>query len=126
MKALPEKFAERMKLLLGDDYDNYIASLNEKPVRAFRVNTDKIAVEDFLKINPFDTQKIPYVDNGFYFEDEKIGNHPYHHAGMIYVQEPGAMMPAECVEIDPDWFVLDMCHDINWCTIFHKWHIFNW
>ena len=109
MKALPEKFAERMKLLLGDDYDNYIASLNEKPVRAFRVNTDKIAVEDFLKINPFDTQKIPYVDNGFYFEDEKIGNHPYHHAGMIYVQEPGAMMPAECVEIDPDWFVLDMC-----------------
>ncbi|MBR4287590.1 MAG: NOL1/NOP2/sun family putative RNA methylase [Clostridia bacterium] len=109
MKALPEKFAERMKLLLGDDYDNYIASLNEKPVRAFRVNTDKISVEDFLKINPFDTQKIPYVDNGFYFEDEKIGNHPYHHAGMIYVQEPGAMMPAECVEIDPDWFVLDMC-----------------
>ncbi len=109
MKALPEKFAERMKLLLGDEYDNYIASLDEKPVRAFRVNTDKISVEDFLKINPFDTEKIPYVDNGFYFEDEKIGNHPYHHAGMIYVQEPGAMMPAECVEIDPDWCVLDMC-----------------
>ncbi len=109
MKALPEKFAERMKLLLGDEYDNYVAALNEKPVRAFRVNTDKISVEDFLKINPFDTQKIPYVDNGFYFEDEKIGNHPYHHAGMIYVQEPGAMMPAECVEIDPDWCVLDMC-----------------
>lgn len=109
MKALPEKFAERMKVLLGEEYDNYIASLDEKSVRAFRVNTDKISVEDFLKINPFDTKKIPYVDNGFYFEDEKIGNHPYHHAGMIYVQEPGAMMPAECVEIDPDWCVLDMC-----------------
>ena len=109
MKVLPEKFAERMKGLLGEEYDNYIASLEEKPVRAFRVNTDKISVEDFLKINPFDTEKIPYVENGFYFEDEKIGNHPFHHAGMIYVQEPGAMMPAECVEIAPDWCVLDMC-----------------
>ncbi len=109
MKALPEKFAERMKVLLGEGYDNYIASLDDKPVRAFRVNTGKVSVEKFLEINPFDTEKIPYVENGFYFEDEKIGNHPFHHAGMIYVQEPGAMMPAECVEIDPDWWVLDMC-----------------
>ena len=109
MKALPEKFAERMKFLLGDDFDNYKKALNDNPVRAFRVNTDKISVEDFLKINPFDTKKIPYVENGFYFEDEKIGNHPYHHAGMIYVQEPGAMMPAECVKIDPEWHILDMC-----------------
>lgn len=109
MKALPEKFAERMKFLLGDDFDNYKKALDDNPVRAFRVNTDKISVEDFLKINPFDTKKIPYVENGFYFEDEKIGNHPYHHAGMIYVQEPGAMMPAECVKIDPEWHILDMC-----------------
>lgn len=109
MKALPEKFAERMKFLLGDDFDNYKKALDDNPVRAFRVNIDKISVEDFLKINPFDTQKIPYVENGFYFEDEKIGNHPYHHAGMIYVQEPGAMMPAECVKIDHEWHILDMC-----------------
>ncbi len=109
MKALPEKFAERMKLILGNEYDNYIASLDEKPVRAFRVNTDKISLAEFEKINPFAAEKIPYVENGFYFEDEKIGNHPFHHAGMIYVQEPGAMMPAECIEIDPDWHILDMC-----------------
>ena len=28
---------------------------------------------------------------------------------MIYIQEPGAMAPAECVEIEPDWKILDMC-----------------
>ena len=28
---------------------------------------------------------------------------------MIYVQEPGAMAPAECLEIQNDWVVLDMC-----------------
>ena len=109
MKALPQKFAERMKVLLGNEFDDYVSSLNEKPVRAFRVNTDKISLEKFEKINPFTTEKIPYVENGFYFEDEKIGNHPYHHAGMIYVQEPGAMAPAECIEIEPHWCVLDMC-----------------
>ncbi len=109
MINLPQQFAERMKNILGNEYDDYLRALEEPPVRAFRVNTDKISLEDFEKINPFNTEKIPYVSNGFYFTDDKIGNHPYHHAGMIYVQEPGAMAPAECVDIDPDWCVLDMC-----------------
>ena len=109
MKALPTEFCERMKALLGDSYGDFLKSYTEAPVRAFRVNTDKISVEEFLKINPFDTEKIPYVENGFYFTDEKIGNHPFHHAGMIYVQEPGAMAPAECIDLEPDWCVLDMC-----------------
>lgn len=109
MIQLPEAFEKRMRVLLGEEYSDYLSSLEKPPVRAFRVNTDKISLSEFEKINPFSTEKIPYVDNGFYFTDEKIGNHPYHHAGMIYVQEPGAMAPAECVEIDPDWCVLDMC-----------------
>ncbi len=40
---------------------------------------------------------------------EKAGNHPYHHAGLIYVQEPAAMAPAEALDINPNWTVLDMC-----------------
>ena len=109
MKELPIKFTERMKALLGDDFQSFLNAYTETPVRAFRVNTDKISVDEFLKVNPFNTEKIPYVENGFYFTDEKIGNHPFHHAGMIYVQEPGAMAPAECVDLEPDWYVLDMC-----------------
>ena len=61
------------------------------------------------KINIFSSEKIPYVDNGYYFKYDKIGNHPYHHAGMIYVQEPGAMAPAECLDTNPDWRILDLC-----------------
>ena len=26
---------------------------------------------------------IPYVENGFYLQYERIGNHPYHHAGLV-------------------------------------------
>lgn len=109
MKELPIEFSERMKNILGNDYDEYIRSLNSSPVRGFRVNTDKISLDDFEKINVFSSERIPYVKNGFYFDYDKIGNHPYHHAGMIYIQEPGAMAPAECVEIDPEWTILDMC-----------------
>ncbi len=95
--------------MLGDEYDDFLMSYDEKPVRAFRVNTDKISLEDFEKLNIFPTEKIPYVENGFYFDYDGIGNHPYHHAGMFYIQEPAAMVPVESIDINPDWKVLDLC-----------------
>ncbi len=109
MKQLPIEYENRMKRLLGEDFDNYLNELQNPPVKAFRVNTDKISVEEFEKLNIFGQEKIPYVNNGYYLDFEKIGNHPYHHAGLIYVQEPAAMAPAECVDIEPDWCILDMC-----------------
>lgn len=109
MKQLPVEFQERMKKLLGDEYDDFLKSYDKKPVRAFRVNTDKISLDDFSKLNIFSNEKIPYVKNGFYFDYDGIGNHPYHHAGMFYIQEPAAMVPVECVDIQPEWRVLDLC-----------------
>ena len=109
MKKLPDEFTNRMKEILGDDFSEYEKALEEAPVKGFRINTEKITPEDFEKLNNFSAGKIPYVENGYYLDYERIGNHPYHHAGMIYIQEPGAMAPAECVEINPDWKILDMC-----------------
>ncbi len=109
MKNLPLEFTERMEKLLGSEYENFISAVNDTPVKGFRVNTDKISLEEFEKINVFGNEKIPYVENGFYLDFEKAGNHPFHHAGMIYIQEPGAMAPAECVLIENDWKILDMC-----------------
>ena len=109
MKQLPEQFTDRMKLLLGDEFNEYEQALNMPPVKAFRVNTQKISVADFEKINIFGSEKIPYVNNGYYLEYDKVGNHPFHHAGLIYVQEPAAMAPAECIDMAPDSYILDMC-----------------
>lgn len=109
MNKLPQKFKMRMEALLGEEFEQYENALSQPPVRAFRVNTDKISLKNFEKINLFGSEKIPYAENGYYLSCDKIGNHPYHHAGMIYVQEPGAMAPAECIDIEPDWCVLDMC-----------------
>lgn len=109
MKQLPSEFTERMKNLLGDEFGDFINAYDEKPIRAFRVNTDKISLVDFQKLNIFSTEKIPYVENGFYFDYDGIGNHPYHHAGMFYIQEPAAMVPVESINIQPEWNVLDLC-----------------
>jgi len=110
VKQLPVEFAARMKQLLGEEeFRLYEASFEQNAVRAFRVNTEKISVRDFSEIAPFPLEQIPYVETGFYLDHDKIGNHPFHHAGMIYVQDPGAMATAECLEIQPDWWVLDLC-----------------
>jgi len=110
VKTLPAAFAERMQRLLGqEEYARYEASFQQEAVRAFRVNTQKISVEDFTAVSPFSGEQIPYVDTGFYLNYDKVGNHPFHHAGMIYVQDPGAMATAECLDIEPDWWVLDLC-----------------
>ena len=65
MKQLPTAFEERMKKLLGDDFEKYTEELKNEPVKAFRVNTDKISLDDFEKINIFGSEKIPYVENGY-------------------------------------------------------------
>ena len=109
MKQLPIEFTNRMKALLGCEYPLYEKALNEPPIKAYRVNTDKISIQNFEKINPFGNEKIPYVENGYYLDYEKVGNHPFHHAGLVYVQEPAAMAPAECVDIAKGSKVLDMC-----------------
>ena len=109
MIQLPKDYEDRMKNLPDFDFESYLKVLETPAVKGFRVNTEKISLDDFRDINIFGTEKIPYVPNGFYLDCEKVGNHPFHHAGMIYVQEPGAMAPAECIEINPEWTVLDMC-----------------
>ena len=57
MKQLPKDFENRMKKLLGDDFSSYIKELQNPPVKAFRVNTDKISLEEFNKINNISDKK---------------------------------------------------------------------
>ena len=65
---LPESFCKEMQRILGDEYPDYLASMEDERKYGLRVNTAKISVEDFLKISPFPLTKIAYVDNGFYYD----------------------------------------------------------
>ena len=46
---LPIDFTNRMKAILGEEYEKFEASYSEVPVRSFRVNTNKISEENFEK-----------------------------------------------------------------------------
>lgn len=106
---LPESFINRTKDIIPQ-YEGFVSCLDEANVRGINVNTNKISINDFVKLFPYKISKIPYNANGFYLnEDFKIGSHPYHHVGLFYSQDPSAQAPICGVDIHDDWKVLDMC-----------------
>ncbi len=107
---LPEKFSDRMKNILGDEYDAFISALSEESVRGIRVNETKISTDAFLNITELNLSPIKYTKDGFIPESsEGIGTTPEHHAGMFYVQDPGAMSTINALDIKEGWYVLDAC-----------------
>lgn len=110
IKELPAGYIDNMKSLLKEEYESYIKSLSEQSYNGLRVNTSKISVEDFEKISPYPLEKIPFVDNGFYIKDtHDFSKHPYYYAGLYYLQEPSAMLPAANLPIEHSDKVLDLC-----------------
>ena len=108
---LPDKFQQSMRELLGAEmYPAFLASY-ERPVRAgLRVNTSKITPEAFKKTSSFHLESIPWIGNGFYYEDEDtVSKHPWYYAGLYYMQEPSAMTPASLLPVQEGDLVLDLC-----------------
>lgn len=107
---LPKEFVERMKKMLGDEADIFLRELEYgESVRAFRVNTNKISLEDFERVNTLSSEKIPHIPDGYYTDEEKPGNTAAHHSGMIYMQDPGAMSSVCAVQIRQGMKILDCC-----------------
>ncbi len=108
---LPQEFQKAMKELLGtQEYPAFLASY-DRPVRAgIRVNTLKISAEQFKETSGFHLEQIPWIDNGFYYEEtDAPSHHPWYYAGMYYLQEPSAMTPASLLPIEEGDLVLDLC-----------------
>ena len=107
---LPSKFIDEMKEMLGDEFDDFLASYDEDYYRGIRCNTLKITPSEFEKKVPFVSEKVDWVQNGYYTsEDEQPAKHPYYFAGLYYIQEPSAMMPASQLPVEPGDRVLDLC-----------------
>ena len=107
---LPSDYIRSMQELLGDEYSEYINCFEQPRHYGLRVNITKISVEQFLKISPFSLTKIPFISNGFYYDEaEAPAKHPYYYAGLYYLQEPSAMLPAELLPIEAGYRVLDLC-----------------
>lgn len=108
---LPEEFLNKMRSLLErDEYEVFISSYNMPRYYGLRVNTLKISVEEFEKISPFKIERIPWTRDGFYYsESDYPGKHPFYYAGLYYIQEPSAMLPAAVLDAKPGENILDLC-----------------
>lgn len=133
---IPEAFLDRMKRMLGKEYDAFIETYGMEGHKALRLNRSKqradgqnvaqaLGVEEGITNHPEEAgvvcteggkagklrlHQVPWAENGYYFRSEdNPGKHPYHDAGLYYIQEPSAMMPAELLEVQPGERVLDLC-----------------
>ncbi|BBF42539.1 tRNA and rRNA cytosine-C5-methylases [Lachnospiraceae bacterium KM106-2] len=107
---LPESYQERMKELLQEEFEAYIASFEQPYHTGLRVNNLKLSQEEFTKISPYALKPVPWTNNGFYYDsEEQPAKHPYYYAGLYYIQEPSAMTPASYLPVYPGDKVLDLC-----------------
>lgn len=110
---LPHAFIKRMRTDFETtaEYERFIACYSDAPIRAMRINTLKISKERFLDLCPWRTKQSELLNEGLILTEnpEHIGTHPYHIAGLFYMQEPSAMSVVEAAEIAPGMRVLDLC-----------------
>lgn len=111
MKELPQEFCEKMQDLLGEEYDAYRQSMEQDSYTAVRINTNKISVEAWDGICPFRQKPVSWTDRGRYYDSgqSQPSKHPYYFAGLYYIQEPSAMIPASILPVQPGDRVLDLC-----------------
>lgn len=103
----PESYLERMRAMLGAEFDDYLASCELSAVKGLRVNTLK-ARPDWLP--PYTLSPVPWAADGYYYpEEERPGKDALHEAGLYYIQEPSAMSAAELLSPAPHTRVLDLC-----------------
>lgn len=107
---LPEQFLQRMEEMLGDEFEAFQESFAQEKYQALRINALKIANGQEKVAETFHLTKVPWAENGYYYEKEDLpGKHPYHEAGVYYIQEPSAMAPVTLLEPAPGECILDLC-----------------
>ena len=103
---LPEAFLERMKNQLNEEYEAFLLSLERPRAVALRYNP----LKGHAPAMDFTQAGVPWEPLGFYYDPEaRPGLHPYHEAGVYYLQEASAMAPVALLDPEPGEKVLDLC-----------------
>ncbi len=133
--SLDKLFENRIRAILGDEFEAFEKALESEPVKAIRINPLKMSGNS-AGSGADDTESVPEVDgaaikaeaqkvletcssemtdsilwepNGFSYEGGTPGKHPYHEAGVYYIQEPSAMSPVSYLDPKPGEKILDLC-----------------
>ena len=103
---LPEAFLTRIHTQLGEEYEDFLRSLERPRAVALRFNPLKGEVPQL----PFVGQPVPWEPMGYYYDpDSRPGLHLYHEAGVYYLQEASAMAPVALLDPQPGERICDLC-----------------
>ena len=109
--AIPAEFWERMKKILGEDFEKFYNSYEDENVHALRFNPLKCdeALKNAVK-DMFCDDKVPWCEDGYYYDNDKHpGRNALHEMGLYYIQEPSAMVVGSLLGAKPGDKVLDLC-----------------
>lgn len=106
--VIPLRFAERMRALLGPEAERLLQVLAEPPVMGLRVNTLKVAPDALAHLTGWPLSPVPWCPSGFVVTQIEAGKHPFHAAGLYYLQDPAAMAVGEAVAPQAGEWVLDL------------------
>ena len=103
---LPQAFLDRIKRQLGEEYPQFLESLERPRAVALRFNPLKGEKPQLA----FAQENVPWEPQGVYYDSaSRPGLHPYHEAGVYYLQEASAMAPVALLDPQPGECVLDLC-----------------
>lgn len=117
---LPLEFRQEIEELftrfgLDQQLDAFWAAMEKRPIFGLRINSQKIKPERMCRwlqeIYPqYKLPKVPWSDVGLIIPEElQPGTLPLYRAGLYYIQEPSAMLPAEVLAARPGEYILDLC-----------------
>jgi 16S rRNA C967 or C1407 C5-methylase (RsmB/RsmF family)/NOL1/NOP2/fmu family ribosome biogenesis protein len=106
---LPPEFVSRMNHLLAKDAQDFLASYDLPVPVGLRANTLKLPLADLLQRLAVASQPVPWCASGVVLATgNELGRHPFHAAGLYYLQEPSAMVVGELAAPGPGMRVLDL------------------
>ena len=106
----PKDFTAREKALLGDRFEELYTYATAQPARGVTVNTLRCTPDWFAAHTDFAAEPSKFCRTAFTTAaDFRPGRHPWHHAGLLYAQEPSASAPAALLDVRPGMRVADLC-----------------
>ncbi|MBR4455343.1 MAG: RsmB/NOP family class I SAM-dependent RNA methyltransferase [Solobacterium sp.] len=100
-------YLSRMRSLLGSEFEDYLLSLRNAPVRGLRINTLKRPNE---RVEGICAEPSPFAENGWIMDPScNIGSTPEYLCGHVYPQEPSASFAVTAMDLKPGMRVLDLC-----------------
>ena len=102
-------FKDRVKEYFGQQSDEFLCLMKEKPSQAFFLNEKKADRKTILSLIDFPIKESPLSDQSFYYEHENIGKTIPYELGIIYPQEIGASLTSKYIDPEDIKTVVDMC-----------------